>query len=147
MGAPMDRRCFVELATGALIAGGLAGCASLVTVPVRPRDGRIRLRLSEHPRLAEPGGALRVQPIGRENPLLVLALAGGGYAALSPVCTHQGCIVEVAGPTLACPCHGSEYDREGEVLAGPAERALTRFPVRVSDEGEIVIELEERSAP
>ena len=136
----MDRRGFVEITAGTLLSTGLAACASLVTVPVEARNGRIRLRLADHPSLAHAGGALRIQPIGAEHPLVVLSLEAGEYAVLSPVCTHQGCLVEVAGPRLACPCHGSEYDRTGNVLAGPAERALARYASEVTSDGVLLID-------
>ncbi|TSJ36346.1 FAD-dependent oxidoreductase [Mucilaginibacter corticis] len=46
--------------------------------------------------------------------------------ALSPVCTHAGCIVNWNGEERSwdCPCHGARYDIEGKVLNGPATRPL-----------------------
>lgn len=49
--------------------------------------------------------------------------------ALDLVCTHLGCTVNVTPTGLACPCHGSAFDREGRVLKGPADRALKRYEV------------------
>jgi Rieske Fe-S protein len=77
----------------------------------------------------------------------VLAGPQGGWVALSPVCTHQGCIVDVQGAALVCPCHGSTYDRQGRVVRGPAERALTSYPVREGPPGTLVIELDAAPAP
>lgn len=133
------------MAAGALIAPGFGGCASLVTVPAEVRNGRIRLAIRNYPELAEPGGHLRIQPAGHPTHLLVLALGADRFAVLSPVCTHQRCIVDVAGTRMVCPCHGSEYDRSGRVLVGPAERPLARYPAQVTDAGELVIELEARA--
>lgn len=132
---PVDRRAFV----GALAA--VAGCASLASLHVIPEGGLIRLSPADHPSLAGAGGYLRVRPEGWSAPLYVLALEGGGWAAVSPICTHQGCTVDIAGPRLECPCHGSMYDREGNVLRGPAERALRRFPARMNGAGEIEIDI------
>lgn len=129
-----DRRAFLACGGSALAALALGGCASLVTAHVPPRDGRIRLPLRDYPALAEPGGYLKVLPVGASQPVYVLSLADGTLAALSPICTHQGCTVDIQGPRLVCPCHGSTYDRSGAVLQGPAERPLARFRVDRQDE-------------
>jgi cytochrome b6-f complex iron-sulfur subunit len=138
--AALDRREFVT-ACACLFAGGLvSACASLAARPVPITDGRVRLALAEHPELVRPGGALKILPQGATNPLYVLRLESGEFAALSPICTHQGCTVDIQGPRLVCPCHGSTYDRDGTVLRGPAQRALTRYGVTVSD-GLLVIDV------
>ena len=137
---PLDRRAFLLRGSCALAALA-TGCASLVAVRVVPEDGLVRLVLPDHPSLAGAGGWLKVQPETWDVPLYVLAIEGGSYAAVSPICTHQGCTVDIAGPRLVCPCHGSTYDREGRVLRGPAENALRRFPVRTTAAGEILIDI------
>lgn len=136
----MDRRRFIELSQAALAASLLPACASVAAVRVAAPDGVIRLPLSAHPDLLRRGGSLRVQPEGSADPVYVLALEDGAYAALSPVCTHQGCTVGIEGEYLVCPCHGSTYDRRGTVLRGPAERALRQFSARVSGD-DLIIDL------
>ena len=135
-----NRRGFVLSSTAALATVLLPGCASLVTRRVPIENGAIRLSLRQHPELAEPRGSLRLLPDGWEDPVYLLTLDGGGFAALSSVCTHRGCTVDIGGPGLACPCHGSQYDREGQVMRGPASRALTRYPVRATGD-ELVIDV------
>ncbi|PAZ15833.1 FAD-dependent oxidoreductase [Streptomyces sp. SA15] len=51
---------------------------------------------------------------------------GGHLHALSPRCTHMGCIVafNAAERAWECPCHGSRFDTDGKVVQGPATRAL-----------------------
>lgn len=53
----------------------------------------------------------------------------GTVHALSPVCTHAGCIVSWNGEERSwdCPCHGARYDIDGKVLTGPATRDLRRI--------------------
>ena len=42
--------------------------------------------------------------------------------ARSPKCTHLGCALslDATEQTWDCPCHGSRYDLEGQVICGPA---------------------------
>lgn len=136
-----NRREFVGLCASALIAPMLAGCASLVARPVTPVNGRIELSLHQHPDLMRAGGAVKLLPVGTVEPVYVLRLHDGEFAALSPICTHLGCTVEIQGPRLVCPCHGSTYDRSGQVLVGPAARPLKRYPVGQHADGTITVEL------
>lgn len=136
----MARREFVAACAACCAGALLSGCASLVTHPVPVSAGRVRLAIAEFPELAQPHGAIRVLPAGMQDPIYVLSRANGEYRALSPICTHRGCTVEVQNDRLVCPCHGSTYDRDGQVLKGPAQRALTRYPTRVAGD-EIVIEV------
>ncbi|WP_314174165.1 FAD-dependent oxidoreductase [Streptomyces winkii] len=52
----------------------------------------------------------------------------GEVRALSPRCTHLGCLVRFndAEGAWECPCHGSRFDTEGQVIQGPATRPLER---------------------
>ena len=139
----VNRRDFVAACALCVVTPLLGACASLATLPVPIEGGRIRLRLSDHPALAQPGGSLRILPYGAKDPLYVLALPAEEFAVLSPICTHRGCTVDVKGVSLVCPCHGSTYDREGRVLRGPAERPLERYSARMA---EGILEIEARSA-
>lgn len=146
----IDRRDFVRRAAGGVLAGAplatlLAGCAGLMARTVPLTDGRIRLALVHFPELAEPGGSAKVMPEGQQTPVYVIAIEPSRWVALSPICTHLGCTVEIESNRIVCPCHGSTYDREGRVLKGPAERALARYPVTVSDDGVLTIDLQGRA--
>ena len=71
-----------------------------------------------------------------------------GLLAMYRKCTHLGCVVpwQASEPSedglgqsgrFNCPCHGSIFDRYGEVKGGPAPRPLDLFPIQV--EGGAVI--------
>jgi glycine/D-amino acid oxidase-like deaminating enzyme len=52
----------------------------------------------------------------------------GTLHAVSAACTHLGCLVafNTAEKTWDCPCHGSRFDVDGDVIQGPAVRDLVR---------------------
>ncbi|MFE0256189.1 FAD-dependent oxidoreductase [Streptomyces sp. NPDC059010] len=52
----------------------------------------------------------------------------GQLHAVSASCTHLGCIVAFnrAEKAWECPCHGSRFTPDGEVLQGPAVRPLRK---------------------
>ncbi|MDY6839654.1 MAG: Rieske (2Fe-2S) protein [Thermodesulfobacteriota bacterium] len=64
---------------------------------------------------------------------------GDEIYALSLVCTHLGCTVNVTTRELICPCHGSIFGRRGEVSRGPADRPLERL--QVEEQGEFIVVL------
>jgi nucleotide-binding universal stress UspA family protein len=57
----------------------------------------------------------------------------GRAHVLVPKCTHMGCTVgwNDAERTWDCPCHGSRFDIEGNVVQGPAKVALA--PVEIPE--------------
>ena len=47
---------------------------------------------------------------------------------------HESCTITGAdGTTYVCQCHGSRYNRNGQVLGGPARAALRQFPTTFTD--------------
>lgn len=65
---------------------------------------------------------------------------GTTYRALDAVCPHLGCIVRRAEDEdgFYCPCHGSRFAVEGDVLEGPADKALRALDVEVRD-GQLLV--------
>lgn len=69
-----------------------------------------------------------------------------GFFALSAVCTHLGCLTAWKPELgiIACPCHGSKFNRDGAKIAGPAPRPLPSLRMWLSDEGDLMVD---RSSP
>jgi cytochrome b6-f complex iron-sulfur subunit len=65
-----------------------------------------------------------------------------GFYALNAVCTHLGCLTvwKQESDVIACPCHGSTFQRDGSVIAGPAPRALPWLKMWLSDDGDLMVD-------
>lgn len=59
--------------------------------------------------------------------------AEGQIVVYSPICTHLGCGYrwEQNERLFKCPCHGSAFNVQGAVMAGPAPRPLDILPSKV----------------
>ena len=54
---------------------------------------------------------------------------GDQLLAVDLTCTHLGCTVTGTSDGFACPCHGSRFASDGEVVRGPSTRCLKRLAV------------------
>ncbi len=77
----------------------------------------------------------------KEKKAYVIGAAGGVYA-LSAVCTHLGCITRFRSDEriIACPCHGSRFDLEGNVVHGPAPQPLPWLGVTQDTVGNLIVD-------
>ena len=63
-----------------------------------------------------------------------------GYYALDNVCTHLGCLIHPQPEGgFACPCHGSRYTADGQVIRGPATRPLPYLELQWDSAGQLVV--------
>ncbi|MFN3431175.1 MAG: ubiquinol-cytochrome c reductase iron-sulfur subunit [Candidatus Sericytochromatia bacterium] len=66
--------------------------------------------------------------------------ADGKPVAMSNICTHLGCPVSWTNNEFFCPCHGSHFNQDGTVKAGPAPKALPTFAAKIEN-GDLYIEV------
>jgi glycine/D-amino acid oxidase-like deaminating enzyme/nitrite reductase/ring-hydroxylating ferredoxin subunit len=102
-------------------------------------NGRVARRFFGD-RVRSHGGEAEVRRLGKGEGTLA-RIAGrlhalyrddkGQLHALSPQCTHLGCIVgwNSADRMWECPCHNSCFAGDGALLEGPATRNLERRPL------------------
>ena len=66
--------------------------------------------------------------------VVVTQPTAGEFKAFSAVCTHLQCLVDkVAGGTIDCTCHGSEFSvKNGSVVSGPAPSPLPAQAIKVT---------------
>jgi cytochrome b6-f complex iron-sulfur subunit len=119
--ALMPRRDFLGLAalwsaTAAVLLSAL-GVARLPRAAVLPSPSKkFRVTLPE----SLPFGTPFIPP-GRS---VAIVRDAQGVFAVSTICTHLGCIVKPAADGFHCPCHGSRFGPAGDVVRGPAPKAL-----------------------
>jgi cytochrome b6-f complex iron-sulfur subunit len=134
----ITRRDFLKLFTDGLLwltgALGLAGLARFLSFELDPAP----------PSEYDLGPATNY-PVNSTSMLLhipaVLVHNEDGFYALSLVCSHLGCTVEQKEGGFECPCHGSLYSREGEVIKGPAKLALKRLRLTTTEEGNLLLHM------
>lgn len=67
----------------------------------------------------------------------------GGLYAISAVCTHLGCTAKWNDETgrFDCPCHGSVFDQDGQVLSPPAPTGLAWPKLERLPDGRVRVDL------
>ncbi len=106
----------------------IGGFASLLAWPVSLLFGkRLSIDLDQVPKLKEIGGHITIRLMNQD--VLLLRDSEKSLRIINARCTHKGCTVKYSEKDnrLECPCHGSQYDLNGNVLRGPAPRPLTTY--------------------
>ena len=73
-----------------------------------------------------------------------------GVLAIYKVCTHLGCLYSWSDQAnrFVCPCHGSQFEKDGQFIAGPAPRSLDRFSLQIVDTaGQVIAETNDNGDP
>ena len=60
------------------------------------------------------------------------------FSALLLLCTHQENQLTITNKGYSCALHGSNFDKDGHVLKGPAERPLEHLSTIVSGNNLII---------
>ena len=128
----IGRRRFLALCGGLTATALVASC---VQEDSEPEVDRVTLAADEIP---QPGG----EPLHSEAGRCYLINNDDGLLALYTRCTHQGCAVTWEGDEqrFKCPWHGSQFDRHGRRVAGPAERPLDLMAIERQANGVIQVD-------
>ena len=130
----MDRRDFVKKSV--ILACGVAGASAFLeacskkssSTPSAPNvNFTIDISSSQYSALQTNGGYVY------SNSLIIARDNKGDFVALYDVCPHAGCAVQFDGTSkFPCPCHGSLFDENGNVLQGPATSGLKKYNTSLS---------------
>jgi|SRR5664279_2282523 len=63
------------------------------------------------------------------------------FVVMSNICTHLGCQTHwnAEGSYIACPCHGGQFDVQGNVIGGPPPRPLKRVEFKMDENDNILV--------
>lgn len=157
----LDRRSFCACALAVMAATAIPGCggggggggtASAPPPPPPPPPSPITTSETKAGLLGQPSGTIRDYTSSPNGtcPLVLGAAQGyylvrdsGGIFALNASCLHQGGHLAPGTNGFDCPCHGSQYNLNGTVTAGPAPVGTTLQHYEVSEPtpgGQLVID-------
>jgi cytochrome b6-f complex iron-sulfur subunit len=132
------RKFFIRLGAGSLAAAG-AGASAFAVQYLSPNvlyeaSPVVSVGRPEH----YPLDSVTLDP--RVGIFIVRSMEG--FYALSAVCSHLGCLTvwKQESGTIACPCHGSTFQRDGSMIAGPAPKPLLWLRMWVTDDGELMVD-------
>ena len=130
----MDRRKFLKhtAVVGVGVAAHTAGCSSGIrTIKMEmPTQGEwITVTYTDYEELERIGGSIQISVKDKDEPVILIRSSDRRFSALSPICTHLGCEVRPVKTGFRCPCHGSAFGEEGQVVNGPAREPLAAYQV------------------
>lgn len=120
-------------------AANLAGCA--IDMPPRPKVDAGTVNIGQASKYR--AGTVDSEYVKEYG--ICVSDDGGTITAISPVCTHKGCLTHWHPDRneFICPCHGSRYDIEGLVVHGPTTHPLHRVPAIRNADGTLSVNLTE----
>ncbi len=139
---PVERRDFLGLAAmGSFVATSALATLGAIRLPmpsVLPEaDSRVKI--------GPPDKFPRNSKIHLVKQNVWIEHDAGGLYAISSICTHLGCVAKrVDDGTFHCPCHGSRFQPDGKVSAGPAPKALEYLQISVMPSGDLVVDLQKK---
>jgi cytochrome b6-f complex iron-sulfur subunit len=101
-----------------------------LTPGIKQRKAPLRIKKE-----AIPGGCALI--FGRKK--IAIIKKNQDIYALDLTCTHLGCTVNATSKGFFCPCHGSVFAPNGNVLKGPADRPLKRLAVDEQGDDVLII--------
>jgi nitrite reductase/ring-hydroxylating ferredoxin subunit len=132
----LSRRNFIKLSGQvALTVSGMLGIGALARFLSFITDKRVPIMIDLGPATDFPLGTSTHLP---DIPAL-LNHDESGFTALDLTCTHLGCSVIHENNELVCPCHGSKFSVDGEVLRGPAKSSLEPLLVEQNADGNLIL--------
>ncbi len=132
----VSRRDFLQITTRGLLAfSGLLGLGFIIRYLSFEPDPPPPAKFEIGPEANYPMESRTILP----SIPAILIHTRSGFSAISLVCPHLGCTVEVKSSQFTCPCHGSRFNPSGEVTRGPAGNPLQSLRVERTSDGNLIV--------
>jgi Rieske Fe-S protein len=137
----MERRNFIRSAcricllgaAGAAIASELSSCSPATTgsIAYKPiaKNNMLEVPLS----IFEQKSFQIISPTNFEYEIAIEKTDASNYKALLLKCTHYDNQLTPTGSGYTCSLHGSKFDKEGNVINGPAAHALKQLKTQLTN--------------
>lgn len=138
----LSRRNFFTKQLQVILGGiGLSALAVFCDKEKKPMDPEpvgatysIDLNDPAYAELTVVGGAMKLDLPDLDFQVLVIRTGSDTVSALSTICTHAGCPVELPEDgKIWCQCHNSYFSLDGDVLSGPATEPLPQIEARIEN--------------
>ena len=109
---------------------GLNSYSGIKKIAASPVDNKIELIIDSANPLNLTGGILLLVYNNGDNGVLLQRISATEIKAITAVCTHDGCIIDLFSTeenNFGSPCHGSRFNLNGGVVQGPADAPLKSF--------------------
>lgn len=142
----MERKKFLKvcgcLAVGIPLAGLMQSCGGIYYATTEEEENKITLEKSQF--IIDPDKPEKkrdfvlVESKHYNFPICLYLINDHEYVASLMKCTHRGCELNAGGGIYSCPCHGSEFSANGDVISGPASQKLKTFTTKTNADNVII---------
>jgi Rieske Fe-S protein len=150
MANKISRRDFIKKsALGIVVGGTVLSSFDIAAIAANSTKGKfsriggdivINLKDAKNSDLAKVGGGIFL-----DDEDMLVRISQTKFVALSLICKHKGCTVELEGNKFVCPCHGSEYAIDGKVIEGPAKKNLDTYKTIYNPEkGTVTVKMDKK---
>jgi len=126
-------------------AGPRSTCCStpdLEPESLRVHQDHLEIDLTKARSLCDVGSAAWITDEGKSLKLIIVRAGETEYSVLSRLCTHGGQTISYNRHRRLLQCNNfnhSNFDLQGRVVKGPAERPLASYPVRLVEDTLVVM--------
>ena len=118
----------IALSSGFLLSALLDSCKTpLGVVKTSSKDDVVTIPIKEF----ELNDYKLVRVNNYDYDLAVQKNSNGTYTTMVLMCTHAGQPLTRTGKNYYCALHGSQFDHEGHVTKGPAEKDMMLLPTQI----------------